>query len=203
VDCDCPDYKYRWAYNNAKAGAGITGNQSWNGNNGKAPRPREQGGVGQLGEGLCKHLISLGRYLHNQVEPEQPEKPEQPVAKPSQPSATIQPKQKPTPTQPQTQEPPTDQEDPDPTMLAAPQPVKPVAPVKAPEPKQPVKPTSPYSDTRTGDIEDDDEDDTYSDSRGGDLTENQGSRIYQMMERFVRTHPEFDVPVYEDEKKPA
>jgi hypothetical protein len=197
VDCSCPDYKYRWAYNNARAGAGITGNSSWNGNNGKAPRPREQGGVGQLGEGLCKHLISLGRFLQSQVEPEQPDKltskpePTSPTAEPKPTSSA--PVQKPKPE-------PTDQEEPDPTMMAAPQPTKSITPPKV---AKAVKPTSLYSDPRAGDDDDEDDDTTYSDSRTGDITENQGSKLYQMMERFVRSHPQFDVPVYEDEKKPA
>jgi hypothetical protein len=67
VDCDCPDYKYRFAYNNAKEGAGRTGRHpDWkygNDNNGQAPKSREDGGVGDYGIGLCKHLIALANYL--------------------------------------------------------------------------------------------------------------------------------------------
>ncbi len=78
VDCDCPDYRYRWAYNNAKAGAGAIGAGAWNDNNGRPPRPREQGGVGDLGEGMCKHLIALGEFLKTKIDPDAPEPKEQP-----------------------------------------------------------------------------------------------------------------------------
>jgi hypothetical protein len=77
VDCTCPDYRFRWAYNNAKQDAGALGPKAWNDNNGQAPKPRSQGGVGDLGPGMCKHLISLGEYLKTNIEPEAP-KPEEP-----------------------------------------------------------------------------------------------------------------------------
>lgn len=79
VDCTCPDYRFRWAYNNAKQDAGAIGPGAWNDSNGSAPRPREQGGVGDLGPGMCKHLIALGEYLKTNIEPEAP-KPEEPKA---------------------------------------------------------------------------------------------------------------------------
>lgn len=195
VDCDCPDYKYRWAYNNARAGASITGNSSWNGNNGKPPRPREQGGVGNLGEGLCKHLIALGKFLETEVSPEAPEQPQEPTQPEPKPSVATKPSitqpKKPTPSKPSIPTPqpePTDQEDPDPTMLAAPQPS---TPARTPEPD------NTYTDTRAGG-EDDEEDNDQS-----ELTEGQVSSLYRKMEQFAKTHPQFDVPVYEDEKKPA
>jgi hypothetical protein len=87
VDCTCPDYRFRWAYNNAKQDAGALGQGAWNDNNGNAPRPREQGGVGDLGPGMCKHLIALGEYLKTNIEPEAPE-PDEPKA----PEPTIKPK---------------------------------------------------------------------------------------------------------------
>ncbi len=67
VDCSCPDYKYRWAYNNARAGAGELGAGALNRNNGAAPKIN-------LGEGLCKHLLSLKEYLKTKIdgEPVQP-----------------------------------------------------------------------------------------------------------------------------------
>lgn len=68
VDCDCPDYKYRWAYNNAKANAGLVGRKSWNKNNGRSPRP-----YNDLGEGMCKHLIALGDFLKTKIDPDSPE----------------------------------------------------------------------------------------------------------------------------------
>ena len=98
VDCDCPDYRYRWAYNNAKQGAGETGGGTWNRNNGNPPRPREQGGVGDLGPGLCKHLMSLVEYLGTKIEPDAPTpddkpprkiKPQKPQPRPVQKPPTI------------------------------------------------------------------------------------------------------------------
>lgn len=77
VDCDCPDYRYRYAYNNARADIGVVGSQpEWkyaNQNNGKPPRPRADGGVGDYGVGMCKHLCSLAEFLKTQIEPDAPE----------------------------------------------------------------------------------------------------------------------------------
>lgn len=75
VDCDCPDYRYRWAYNNAEQGAGETGAGTWNKNNGQAPKPKgpPHFGVGDMGPGLCKHLMSLVEFLGTKVEPVAPE----------------------------------------------------------------------------------------------------------------------------------
>lgn len=99
VDCTCPDYRFRWAYNNAKQDAGALGAGAWNSSNGQAPRARAQGGVGNLGPGMCKHLIALGEYLKTNIEPEapQPEKqqPARPAVKP--PVAAV--KKEPTPSQ--------------------------------------------------------------------------------------------------------
>ena len=82
VDCNCPDYRFRWAYNNAKQDAGALGPTAWNDNNGRPPRPREQGGVGDLGPGMCKHLIALGEFLKTKIEPDAPEPDEQPEPEP-------------------------------------------------------------------------------------------------------------------------
>ena len=77
VDCDCPDYRYRYAYNNAKGGAGRIGKHpDWpygNENNGQKWRPRSQGGVGNYGMGMCKHLLALGEYLGQVASPKAPE----------------------------------------------------------------------------------------------------------------------------------
>lgn len=77
VDCDCPDYRYRYAYNNAHADVGRIGRSpDWpygNQNNGRKWRPRSQGGVGDYGIGLCKHLCALSEYLKTKIEPEAPE----------------------------------------------------------------------------------------------------------------------------------
>lgn len=89
VDCDCPDYRYRFAYNNAKEDAGALGAGAWNSNNGRPPRPREQGGVGDLGPGMCKHLIALGEFLKTNIEPNAPEPEEEPEPTPA--AATLQP----------------------------------------------------------------------------------------------------------------
>jgi hypothetical protein len=61
VDCSCPDYKYRWAYNNAADQAGELGATSLNKNNGSPPKVN-------LGNGLCKHLLSLKEYLNTRIE---------------------------------------------------------------------------------------------------------------------------------------
>lgn len=81
VDCDCPDYRYRYAYNNAHADAGRIGKHpEWpygNDNSGQKPRPRSQGGVGDYGVGMCKHLCALGEFLRTKISPDAPE-PEDP-----------------------------------------------------------------------------------------------------------------------------
>lgn len=69
VHCSCPDYLYRWEYNNAKAGAG----KFCSNHNKQAPQLRDDGGVGRLGEGLCKHLIALGKFLETKVDAPQPD----------------------------------------------------------------------------------------------------------------------------------
>lgn len=79
VDCDCPDYRYRFAYNNARSGAGTTGRQSGTGwkyhntNNGAAPKSVADGGVGDYGPGLCKHLCALGKFLETKVSSKAPD----------------------------------------------------------------------------------------------------------------------------------
>lgn len=77
VDCDCPDYRYRYAYNNAQAGAGRIGKHpDWpygNENNGQKWRPRSEGGVGDYGVGMCKHLLALGEFLKTKFTPDAPD----------------------------------------------------------------------------------------------------------------------------------
>lgn len=60
VDCTCPDYKYRWAYNNASVNAGKIGSDSWNKCINKSPRTN-------LGQGMCKHLIALEGFLRTKI----------------------------------------------------------------------------------------------------------------------------------------
>lgn len=97
VDCDCPDYRYRYAYNNAQADVGRIGKHPdmpfGNQNNGQRPRPRLAGGVGDYGVGLCKHLCALASFLKTSVSPEAPEPEDpppvpkkKPVKKPLRPS---------------------------------------------------------------------------------------------------------------------
>jgi hypothetical protein len=62
VDCTCPDYKYRFAYNNTKQDAGVIGSESWNKNSGQSPLP-----INKM-SGLCKHLISLTDYLKTKID---------------------------------------------------------------------------------------------------------------------------------------
>ena len=77
VDCDCPDYRYRYAYNNAHAGAGRIGKHpEWkfgNDNNGQKWRPRSEGGVGDYGVGMCKHLLALGEFLKTKLDSDAPD----------------------------------------------------------------------------------------------------------------------------------
>ena len=62
VDCDCKDYRYRWAWANKQRGASRVGdsslNQAWN----RAPRITNPQGR----PGLCKHLIALRDYIYGQ-----------------------------------------------------------------------------------------------------------------------------------------
>lgn len=145
VDCDCPDYRYRYSYNNKQADVGWTGKHpEWkysNDNNGQKWKPRSQGGVGDYGVGLCKHLCALKEFLHTVIEPNAPN-PEDEV----QPSAKIKEPQKPLP--------------------------KTTTTVQAP------KPGDTYSDSRTG-----------SDT----LQEGQHSQLYGRIDNFVKTTPQFNV----------
>ena len=127
VDCDCHDYRYRWAYNNAKQGAGVLppDPDAWNDNNGQPPQPKSVGGVGDMGPGLCKHLMSLVEFLGTKVEPVAPE----PDDVSYKPKRVIQPKWT-TPSKPS----------------------KPSIPSKVGMAPEPPKKPSYYSDTRSGDL---------------------------------------------------
>lgn len=155
VDCDCPDYRYRYAYNNAHADVGRIGKHpEWrygNDNNGQKWRPRSQGGVGDYGVGLCKHLCGLSEYLKTKMEPDAPS-PDDPKDLKTQPKPIVKPKVKPS---------------------AASKPQSTLAP--------------------------DPDDDTYTDSRTGSETLQEGrSLIYERLEKFAKSNPEFDVE-YEDD----
>ena len=87
VDCSCPDYRYRFAYRNAEAGAGTTGANSLNQNNGQPPKTKNT----DLGTGMCKHLTSLGEYLRTKWEPMAPEPPGTVPSQPVGPKPSIRP----------------------------------------------------------------------------------------------------------------
>ena len=95
VDCDCPDYRYRYAYNNARAGVGWTGKHNgWkynNQNSGAKWKPRSQGGVGDYGVGLCKHLCSLREYLRTVIDPVAAPEPDEKVPLPVQKKKPVKP----------------------------------------------------------------------------------------------------------------
>ena len=80
VDCDCPDYRYRFAYGNTEQGASETGASSWNQNNGSRPKDPSVGGMG-VNVGLCKHLMSLVEYLGTKLEPNAPQPDDEPPKK--------------------------------------------------------------------------------------------------------------------------
>ncbi len=63
VDCECPDFMYRFAYNDTAKGASNVGNDSLSGCINRRPKPAYD-----FGEGLCKHLIALGKYLKTKIE---------------------------------------------------------------------------------------------------------------------------------------
>jgi len=175
VDCSCPDYRYRWAYNNAKAGAGQTGGSTLNQSNGAPPQPRPRG-VGDLGEGLCKHLISLGEYLETTTQAPDPE--QKVVPKVQVPPAKPVPSAAPKPT-------------------AAPMPKPSVAPKPAVKVPTLPKPSTTINAPRPED-EKDKENPGYSDTRSG-LEEQQRSGLYTRMENLVRATPEFEVMYYDED----
>lgn len=62
VDCECPDFMYRFAYNDAAQGASQVGSDSLSGCINRKPQPAYD-----YGEGLCKHLTALGRFLNTKI----------------------------------------------------------------------------------------------------------------------------------------
>jgi len=63
VDCECPDFKYRFAYNDAAKGASKIGPDSLNKAINRRPKPAYD-----EGEGLCKHLVALSRFLKTKIQ---------------------------------------------------------------------------------------------------------------------------------------
>jgi hypothetical protein len=62
VDCSCPDFMYRFAYNDTQKGASDIGPDSLSGCINRKPKPAYD-----YGEGLCKHLAALRRYLQTKI----------------------------------------------------------------------------------------------------------------------------------------
>ena len=62
VDCGCPDFMYRFAYNDTQKGASDVGPDSLSGCINRRPKPAYD-----YGEGLCKHLAALSRYLKTKI----------------------------------------------------------------------------------------------------------------------------------------
>lgn len=63
VDCDCPDYKFRFAWANKQKGAGRVGPGSMNQAINRAPRVTNPFGT----PGLCKHVLAVKDYIQGQM----------------------------------------------------------------------------------------------------------------------------------------
>lgn len=64
VDCDCPDFRYRWAWANKQRGASKVGSQSMNQALNRAPRITNP----QNKVGLCKHLLAARGYIYGLIQ---------------------------------------------------------------------------------------------------------------------------------------
>ena len=62
VDCGCPDYRYKFAWNNAAQDAGDIGPDTLNQAINRKPKPAYD-----IGEGLCKHLSALSKFLQTKI----------------------------------------------------------------------------------------------------------------------------------------
>lgn len=67
VDCECPDYKYRWAWANNRKDAGPIGFGSFNKCIDQAPRETNPTNR----PGLCKHLLALKDGLRQKLKESQ------------------------------------------------------------------------------------------------------------------------------------
>jgi hypothetical protein len=63
VDCDCPDYRFRWAWTNKQKGSGRVGANSMNQAHNRAPRKTNPRGEA----GLCKHILAVKAYIEGQT----------------------------------------------------------------------------------------------------------------------------------------
>jgi hypothetical protein len=62
VDCECPDYKFRWAWVNKQRGSSAVGSSSLNQAHNRAPRVTNPGNR----PGLCKHLLAMRDFIYGQ-----------------------------------------------------------------------------------------------------------------------------------------
>lgn len=63
VDCGCPDFMYRWAWNDMAQDASKIGPKSLSKCINRRPKPAYD-----YGEGLCKHLTALAGYLRTKIQ---------------------------------------------------------------------------------------------------------------------------------------
>jgi hypothetical protein len=64
VDCDCEDYRYRWAWTNKQRGSSVVGSKSLNQATNRAPKITNPRGK----SGLCKHLAALSNFIYGEFE---------------------------------------------------------------------------------------------------------------------------------------
>ena len=62
VDCECKDFRFRFAWNDANQNASQVGNNSLNKCINRRPQPAYD-----YGEGLCKHLSALKSFLESRL----------------------------------------------------------------------------------------------------------------------------------------
>ena len=60
VDCECPDFRYRWAWANKQRGSSVVGDRSLNQALNRAPRKTNPTGA----PGLCKHILAARQYIY-------------------------------------------------------------------------------------------------------------------------------------------
>jgi hypothetical protein len=63
VDCGCPDFMFRWAWNDTAQDASKIGPKSLSKCINRRPKPAYD-----YGEGLCKHLTALAGYLKTKIQ---------------------------------------------------------------------------------------------------------------------------------------
>lgn len=63
VDCECPDFRYRWAWANKQRGSSRVGNNSLNQAWNRAPRKTNPSGR----PGLCKHILAARQFIYGLI----------------------------------------------------------------------------------------------------------------------------------------